>query len=107
MGRKNVRATKPRLKRNRHAPEIPKVKKVHHGPPPPLDDMVRPVGACPTKKLRYATREDAARALRQAKAKRARLGKDESTTEKRWYECDRCDGFHLTHLAEFVQRHYA
>lgn len=102
MPRKNTRAERPRLKRNRHAPAP--IVKPHPGAPPPrpIHEMVRPQGFCPSKKSRYADEETAQRALDDAQRGRLRAGK--LYVEKRYYRCDRCNGYHLTSRETFEKR---
>jgi len=80
--------------------------------PPPLDikslTAVKPSGTCPSKKMRYATPEEAQKALGLAKKKRE---KDGSTyVEQRFYGGSddpcfyQCGGYHLTSRAQPKER---
>lgn len=72
--------------------------------------MIIPAGRClrnPNKPLaRFATEEDAAEALRQAKLQRARMGSN--YVEKRYYQCPDdergCGGYHLTSRESYDER---
>lgn len=71
-------------------------------PPTPINEVVAPIGKC-GKKLRYATREDAEKALRNAQRNR----RNTEHVEKRVYgggDCDRCDGWHLTSKEQWSPR---
>lgn len=68
--------------------------------PRSLDDLVLPDGKC-GRKFRFATKEKAAKALRQAKARRP---PGDPHTEKRTYKCKRCDGWHLTSREFYDER---
>lgn len=66
---------------------------------PPLVDMVKPTGTCPTGKIRYGTPDDARDALARALINRELL--HSVVVEDRWYPqagdkpCE-CRGYHLT-----------
>lgn len=104
MGRKNNRASgKVQANRDRFGnagkPRPPRV---------PLEDMVLPSGTCPSRKLRFATEADAAKALRQAQQQRTYLRS--GAVEQRYYggpndPCLRgCGGWHLTSRKEWSKR---
>lgn len=70
----------------------------------PIEDMVLPDGQCSFQgrpKARFATKEKAAAALKQAQRMRARTGSGH--VEKRYYACPEggCGGFHLTSREAF------
>jgi hypothetical protein len=77
-------------------------------PPAPLDIKslvaVKPVGTCPSKKMRYPSPEDAQRALDLARRKREKDGS--MYAEQRFYggpddPCFyKCGGYHLTSRAQ-------
>lgn len=97
MGRKNSAVRK----KNNSTRRL----KARDAPPPrPIEVVVLPQGRCPgTGKPRFASKSDAAKALRFAQQDRARAGSGH--VEKRWYECDinGCDGFHLTSREEWTR----
>lgn len=103
MGRKNNRASGRRQPLHpRFATTAPRAPK-RGGPPPPLERLVVPRGRCfyrsKNGKLRFAA-EDAQEALRQAQAKRERMGS--TYHEERVYECiDGCGDWHLTSRKEY------
>lgn len=78
-------------------------------PPSPALDIksltaVKPVGTCPSRKMRYATPEEAQKALSLAKKKREKDGS--AYVEQRFYggpddPCFyQCGGYHLTSRAQ-------
>lgn len=91
MPRRNSKVRTRKVKRDREK-GVPRVK-MHEQPRVKLEDIVLPDGRC-GRKARFATKDKADAALRQAQHERARRGS--THVEKRYYRCDRCDGYHLT-----------
>lgn len=99
MGRKNHRRGAPQARtKTRGLP-----------PPPSIETLVIPRGRCFRNsrkgKLRFS-REDAPKALEQARVKRARSGS--TYMEERFYECETdkggCGDFHLTSRLSYEER---
>lgn len=109
MGRKNskVRKANDRGRRARAAQAmLPKVKEQ---PRIRVEDLVMPDGQCQFQsprrpKARFATKEKAEKALKQAQLQRARVGS--AHVEKRVYACPEggCGGYHLTSREQFDER---
>ena len=109
MPRKNdrVRRSNARGRLNRRVKGEPRIPQKNHDIPRiDVSEMVMPDGSCtfqsPRKpKARFATKEKAAAALKQAQQQRARLG--QTHVEKRFYRCPEggCGGFHLTSREAF------
>ena len=107
MGRKNSRVgrSNDRGRRNRDKLQnlgVPRGGRVVT----PIEDMVLPDGRCDfvsrrKPKVRFATKDKAERALRQAQLKRANTGNPR--VEKRIYPCPEggCGGWHLSAREEF------
>lgn len=100
MPRRNVRAVRTRQHRSGEGKHpaarshFPKLERMAG-----LADIVRPVGVCGAK-LKFDTEENAATALDQAQQAHSGSGH----IEKRYYECDKCTGFHLTSREGWIQR---
>jgi hypothetical protein len=100
MGRRNHRQGRPQARRQQRA-GVPAA--------PPLEALVIPRGRCFRNsrkgKLRF-TKDDAPKALEQARIKRARTGS--LYTEERFYECKEAEGgcgdYHLTSRSEYNER---
>jgi len=97
MGRKN-RAAKRRPQVRKLKAGEPRTKPRRVPPPVPLEKMVLPVGRC-GRKVRFATEQQAAAALKQAQQNRAHKG--QSRAEKRFYFHQTCQGYHLTATAYY------
>jgi hypothetical protein len=108
MGRKNnnVRRSNDKGRMTRRMKGESPMPQVKAQPRISIEDMVLPDGQCrfqtPRRpKARFATREKADIALKQAQQQRARTGTGH--VEKRVYECPEggCGGFHLTSRETF------
>lgn len=107
MGRKNRNAGRVRLKHRRGKQPMVMKPKREAPPPIPIEALVMPDGKCSFQgrpKARFATKEKAQKALRQAQMKRARVGSGH--VEKRYYACPDggCGGYHLTSREEYRER---
>lgn len=106
MARKNDRAQKKRL--NRREKGAPRRLADPRIPRTSIEELVLPDGQCRLNrrrpKARFATKEKAQEALRQAQRTRARTGS--AYVEKRVYACPEggCGGFHLTSREEFEDK---
>lgn len=102
MGRKNHRGGRSQARRRQDGKTGRRVP-----PPPPLEHLVIPQGRChfPHRKLKF-TQDEAHAALRQARAKRERLG--QAYSEERVYECRTdeggCGSWHLTSRKSYHKR---
>lgn len=94
-GNTNKRARYPQARKRSPEEAIMGRKPRMAGKPPPIpvNKMVLPVGKC-GRKLKFGSKQDAERALRQANQNRRRNG--QSYHEVRVYEHDICGGWHLT-----------
>lgn len=100
MGRRN-RNVKPRKVKREYRSEV---RHPDFGiPRTAIERQVVPDGRCPGRrsKVRFATKEKAETALRQAQTNRARIGSP--WTEKRVYKCPmpQCGGWHLSSREAF------
>lgn len=102
MGRRNHAARRPQARRKADG-----TRGQAASPPPPVESLVVPRGRCyfgsRKGKLRFAE-TDVAKALRQAKANRARKGS--GYVEDRAYPCPDggCGDWHLTSRSEWTER---
>jgi len=102
----NVRRSNDKGRNSRRERGESPMPKVKVQPRIQIEDLVLPDGQCrfqtPRRpKARFATREKADIALKQAQQQRARIGSGH--VEKRVYECPEggCGGFHLTSRETF------
>lgn len=103
MPRKTHPRSNPRSKKNRAKTRYTS----RRDPREARTTVVKPIGRCalPTgkTKLMFATEEIAAEALTEARAHKMATG-NTGRIEKRYYQCDICNTWHLTSLAEWVER---
>lgn len=102
MPRRNERVAIKRHRRPRaQAQRADYVPVQKHVIPVDIARMVVPTGKCGSK-LIFGTKEDAKVALAQAQQRRKRFNNQDQ--EKRYYSCDRCEGFHLTSRETWQER---
>lgn len=101
MPRKNHRTHHPKRRRYETPDLIPRAQR-SAAPQPNLKrgSLVLPVGKC-GRKLMF-TLEDAPEALRQAQQKRRMEGS--ASPEKRYYQCEHCNHYHLTSRETYNDR---